>query len=533
MQRLVCILATCFAVISSQVSAQQPDETEYLSERDWQIPITLSEPIRREATLLTLYVSTDQGKSWRKESTAKPTDEFFKYVAPGDGNYWFSVSFVNRSGQTVPARDSDLQPQLRIVVDTRRPDVKLQTIERQGNQVTVAWDVKDEHLDLTTLQLQYKAKDSSAWHAIALSSGMANGTKQIDVGTPGPVTLRLSVKDRAGNTGEEQTDVLAAQMTTSAMQPPSNQTGGNSTPVLPSFPAPTPPALTTSNNPAPAVHQTLPKTESNLPVPLAGGGNNTATSPAPPSFGTTKPANDGFKPVTGSPPWNNSAANAGAGQGGYSGRTRTQAGNIQWTNSLHLDLDFELKAGPSGIGVVELYYTLDAGKTWQLMERREDAKPPFSIDVPGEGIYGFTMVAKNKVGMGRPAPTPGEAPEIRVGVDITAPVCELITPVEAVPGRRDMVAIKWSAMDNNLASTPVKLEWADNPNGPWQVVVERTTNTGNYLWRVPGNIPPQVFLKLEVYDMAGNVGAYVTREPVIVDLQEPEVKLKALLPAKK
>jgi hypothetical protein len=198
-----------------------------------------------------------------------------------------------------------------------------------------------------------------------------------------------------------------------------------------------------------------------------------------------------------------------------------------------LDLDFELKAGPSGIGVVELYYTLDAGKTWQLMERREDAKPPFSIDVPGEGIYGFTMVAKNKVGMGRPAPTPGEAPEIRVGVDITAPVCELITPVEAVPGRRDMVAIKWSAMDNNLASTPVKLEWADNPNGPWQVVVERTTNTGNYLWRVPGNIPPQVFLKLEVYDMAGNVGAYVTREPVIVDLQEPEVKLKALLPAKK
>src|SRR5438552_1250684 len=94
-----------FSYQLSTLSSQQPDDTEHLAERDWQIPITLAEPIRREATLLTLYISTDRGTTWKKEATAKPTDEFFKYVAPGDGNYWFSVSFVNRSGQTIPAKE--------------------------------------------------------------------------------------------------------------------------------------------------------------------------------------------------------------------------------------------------------------------------------------------------------------------------------------------------------------------------------------------------------------------------------------------
>src|SRR5438034_3042011 len=111
MQRFVCILM--LGLFFSGTSFAQ-DDAEHLAERDWQIPITLTEPIRKEAQLLTLFVSSDLGKTWKKEATAKPTDEFFKYVAPQDGVFWFSVSFVNKAGQTVPAKETELQPQLKI-----------------------------------------------------------------------------------------------------------------------------------------------------------------------------------------------------------------------------------------------------------------------------------------------------------------------------------------------------------------------------------------------------------------------------------
>lgn len=520
MQRLGCILVAW--LLLSAVSFAQ-DDAEYLAERDWQIPITLTEPIRKEAQLLTLFVSSDLGKTWKKEATAKPTDEFFKYVAPQDGVFWFSVSFVNRAGKTVPAKETDLQPQLKIVVDTKRPEVKVQALERMNDQVTVSWDVKDDYLDLNSLTLQYRGAGDNAWKAVALTP-VASGRKQFSAGTSTAVSVRVSAKDKAGNLGEGQVEVLATTMVTTDKQtsPPS----GGSAPMLP------PPVAPVLGASAPVNSSTSlntaaqpPKIDATLPPPLS-------INTTPPSFGNippSRPVDSGFKPAPNVP----NAATGNAGQGGYAGFQRGQVGPVLWSNSLHLDLDFDVKAGPSGVGILELYYTLDAGKTWQLLDKREEASKPFSVDVPGEGIYGFTMVVKNKAGLGRAAPQPGELPEVRVGVDITAPVCEIITPLENVPGSKGLINVKWTAIDANLASGPVKIEWSENPSGPWHLVVDKQPNNGVFRWRVPDNTPYQVFLKMEVTDVAGNVGQFITREPVLVDLQMPEVKIIGLSKPKK
>lgn len=534
MQRLVCIL---FAGLFFTPISFAQDDTEHLSERDWQIPITLTEPIRKEAQSLTLYVSQDQGKSWKKEATAKPSDEFFKYLAPQDGTYWFSVSYVNRAGQTVPAKETDLQPQLKIIVDTKRPVVKVQAQERMNDQVTVSWDVQDEYLDLNTLTLQYRAQGDNAWKAVALTP-VASGKKQFSTGAMGTVSVRVTAKDKAGNLGEELTEIQATTMVTSNQlgTGQTNATGTNPGPMLPPAPMVPPLGLTTSN---PTPTQTAPKVDGTLPPPVPANNPMPALGSAPvlgsaPATNTTNnipPA--GFKPASAVPQAAVNTATGNTGMGGYTGFQRGHAGPVLWSNSLHLDLDFDVKAGPSGIGVLELYYTLDAGKTWQLLDKREDANRPFSVDVPGEGIYGFTMVVKNRAGLGKAAPNPGELPEVRVGVDITAPVCEIITPLDTVPGSKDLVNIKWNAIDANLASGPVKIEWAENPSGPWQLVVDKQPNNGVFRWRVPPNTPYQVYLKLDVTDVAGNVGQFITREPVLVDLQMPEVKIKGLALPKK
>lgn len=530
MQRLGCILVT-WLICSTSSFAQ--DDAEYLSERDWQIPITLSETIRKEAQSLTLYVSNDQGKSWKKETNAKPSDEFFKYVAPGDGVYWLSVSYVNRAGKTIPAKEAELLPLQKIVVDTKRPEVKVQALERMNDEVTVSWDVKDEHLDLNSLTLQYRAKGDSAWKAVALTP-VASGKKQFSTGANGAVSVRVSAKDRAGNLGEDLVDIMATTMVTSNQVP----AAGGSTPMLPPPAGNTPSSVGASGgntNTVPSLTGNSaqpPKPDAVLPPPVsmntAPNLTNNPPSLNPAASAPAKPVDSGFKPSSSVP--NNAVTSGG---GGFSGYNRGQPGPVLWSNSLHLDLDFDVKAGPSGVGALELYYTLDAGKSWQLLDKREDATRPFSVDVPGEGIYGFTMIVKNKAGVGRQAPAPGELPEVRVGVDTTAPVCELITPLETVPGSKDLINIKWTAIDANLASGPVKLEWSENPNGPWHQIVDKQPNNGVFRWRVPQNTPYQVFLKIEVTDVAGNVGQYITREPVLVDLQMPEVKIKGLATPKK
>ena len=74
-----------------------------------------------------------------------------------------------------------------------------------------------------------------------------------------------------------------------------------------------------------------------------------------------------------------------------------------------------------------------------------------------------------------------------------------------------------------MADKPITLEWSA-PGGQWQKIAEDLENTGRYSWEVPRDAPPRVFVKLTVKDTAGNVGAYQTANPVLIDLSVPEVK---------
>ena len=54
-------------------------------------------------------------------------------------------------------------------------------------------------------------------------------------------------------------------------------------------------------------------------------------------------------------------------------------------------------------------------------------------------------------------------------------------------------------------------------------------NSGRYQWLVTPNIPPRVYLRMLVSDAAGNLGMDQTSEPVLVDLNEPEVNIKRII----
>ena len=209
----------------------------------------------------------------------------------------------------------------------------------------------------------------------------------------------------------------------------------------------------------------------------------------------------------------------------------------QVINVTNFKLAFEVEEkGASGVGRADVYVTRDDGRSWARWQTIEKPESPLLIDLakPGakdvEGVYGIKVVLHSGAGLAREAPKPGELPELRLDVDVTAPVVEIY---DAVPDRnqKDTLLLRWQATDRNLATDPMTLEWSEGPKGPWFPVagtgvragsVKRLPNTGTYGWKVPSDFPHhKVYLKVSARDVAGNVAEAVTNHPILVDLNKP------------
>lgn len=525
------------SLAAGPLAAQPPGAggVSHMNDRELKIPFTPTEFLKKEAVKLLLFVSSDQGKTWRQEVTATPNDDGFPFYAPGDGVYWFNVAYQDRQGRTVPNDVANIPPALKIVVDTRKPTAQVTAHDRQGETVQVNWEVRDEYLDPASLRLEYRAGEGQGWKTMAVSG--ASGQRKINLGTTRSAQVRVVAQDLAGNQATQQIEVPGetASVASGPPGPPPATTASYQQSGPPSLPPPSPVP--------PAAAEPPVKPQPTLPEP--------AGVPAPPRGLDAPLTIDPFKPATtpptaprpiasssGPPPAPTEFVPSGSSVPLAATTSPTPTyGNVnqrrfgpplQHTNQLHLELDYEIpKVGPSGVGLVELWMTPDDGRTWRKFAEKTEPQPPFAFDVPGEGVYGFTLVVKSRAGLGRKEPQPGEAPEVKVEIDTTAPMAALY-PVEADPRRKDVLFLLWKAEDKNLGSNPITLQWAEKVTGPWQPIATEVPNSGRITWRMPPELPYRIFLRLEVRDLAGNLSVAETTEPVLVDLMEPEIKIKGI-----
>jgi hypothetical protein len=219
------------------------------------------------------------------------------------------------------------------------------------------------------------------------------------------------------------------------------------------------------------------------------------------------------------------------GPGGVSQVTARTLKPVQYVSQQKVALGFEVsKLGPSGVGSLQLWCTKNDGQSWELYA--EDRSPSengngrqqLNVPLEEDGLYGFTLVVKNRAGLGKPPPRPGEAPEMRLELDTTPPSARLLAP-EPDRERIDAAVLTWVAQDKNLSDRPINLEWSDRRDGPWRPIAAELPNDGRYSWQPPREIPAQIYLRLRVRDAAGNESIAVTREPQLIDLSEPEVRL--------
>jgi hypothetical protein len=199
-----------------------------------------------------------------------------------------------------------------------------------------------------------------------------------------------------------------------------------------------------------------------------------------------------------------------------------------YVNTKRILINYEVKdTAPSGLRRVELWCTHNGGP-WQHYGVSPQQKTPYVVEVPGEGTYGFTLVAFNDAGHGL-TPQPEDLPQVSVVVDQTRPLVHLLGTRTESGDPRGLV-ILWKATDANLGPRPICLSWARNAAGPWQPITADLENTGRYVWKMPSGLPTSFHVRVEAQDLAGNVGSSQTPMPVVVQPQPPSIAIHTVEP---
>jgi hypothetical protein len=516
--------------------------TYYLNKRTVQLPIQLEDKYRPLLQEIQLWCKESLGAPWTLRDKAPATQTAFNFQAPKDGEYWFTMVTVDRQGKFAPADIAKEGPAIAVVVDTQPPQLDPILVGTLPEGHVIQCDVRDAHLDSTRTRVQYQTNDKvfrdlepvldrpNTWCIPA----QANITGQ----------LRFCASDLAGNVTTRECSLAQLPSPTrpasaQPMQPIAPPVGG---PLMM-------PGEKLVQSPA-AVEPKVQMPGTEKPVgPSLLSGNLVTSAP----IGNTQAGT-----VPQGPPLQQSVSKAGepaaapiklTGGPGHGLPTQESVtpqvvpGNVQTAavprqgapvqqmlvNSPRVFLDYRIeKAGPSGVGRVEIWCTRDNGQSWQKLGEDHNRKSPAEIQLPGEGAYGLTLVVSNGLGFGAQPPAAGDAPDWWIEVDTTKPIAQL-TSVRLAPEDGPAVHVGWTSQDRNLGTGPAELSYAVSRQGPWLPVAKNLKAEGEYRWVPPADIGPHAYLRLTVHDLASNATITEMTSPISLDdLSRPRARINGI-----
>jgi hypothetical protein len=530
-----------------------PPDVYTMRNQNLEIPIRVNDAKRAEIKELELHVSTDMGRTWTLSGRATPDQRAFGFHARGDGLYWFAVCAIDKNNHRDPEDIATAPPALKVLIDTAHPALQVVAIDRVGEEVQVAWECSDTQADAASLKLEYRpagAEPTAVWTPVSVPAQI-NGTYRFRPIHGGAITLRMQITDSAGSPATVIKDVPAGAV---AAVPPPVTTAMSPAPVAappmvpPAVPAPAiqqansvaPPPVPPPAAPLAAMPSTVaaPPTMPEAPPPMPAASSpivppTTVDAPAgPPALAPLRPASEPVTRPATAPAMPDMTSPSTA-------TTHVSPAEVQHVHDKQVAIDFDVdRKGPSGVKKIEVYVTQDDGQSWFKYSESMNTTPPLQLDLPPrDGLYGFCMVLYSGVGQSEGPPRAGDAPHFRVLVDRTIPQVMLYEPV-LDPTQANALIVRYKAADANLVPGSVALYWKSRPEQPWQPLSASSPKPSAQFagvqectWSLPPDVPNSVYLRVTARDQAGNVGEFVTRDAVMVDLNKPVARVKAVVPA--
>lgn len=441
----------------------------------------------------------------------------FDFSAPSDGRYAFAVRMTDRYGQ-LQNEASPLAPELEVIVDTLAPAMDLRLTQTGADSVNVAWSC-DSPVTPGSVRIEYAEGTDGRWQQLEQATE-ATGNLQIRTSSGTSLSVRGFLTDLAGNegTGTGQLVLSAASPVRPSEDPnlaipvqnaaPEAATFGNQNFVMGQSPfaGQRQRIATPISESAPASGHSAAPIIQNSPVV----GTVPPSTPTNSFSSPTVPVTNGSSPAMQPVPQPQSSH--------------------QFARNCVFDIAYQVEdVGPSGVGAVELFVTENNGQQWFRYGKDLDLQSPVQVDTRGEGTFGFAIRVYNGLGFGDPPPQPGEVPSIVVTVDSTPPTVRLGQP-RIVSVGTGQIQLTWKVSEKNPAATPVRLEYATNPSGPWTPLFDWQQDQAGYQMPIQPGLAGGIYFRVLARDAAGNVATAQTTEPVIVDQTRPRARLLRIDP---
>jgi hypothetical protein len=192
---------------SETPEGQLTQEYKQINSRIIRLPIKY-EKDRKTIRQVLLFVAHNGENIWYQEASVTSDRDEFLYTAKEDGIYWFTMVVEDLQGRRDPFDIIRMPPDLKVIVDTVPPRVRFTAVQHRGENVVVMWLVDDKYPDENKTRVHFHATGSadSIWQEVSLPISSKFGVR-FAAGTTGPVTVRVTAFDLAGNKTEAFQDV--------------------------------------------------------------------------------------------------------------------------------------------------------------------------------------------------------------------------------------------------------------------------------------------------------------------------------------
>ncbi|MFM1996712.1 MAG: hypothetical protein RLZZ111_1099 [Planctomycetota bacterium] len=500
--------------------------------RTFSIPFRLpaAKDADAEPQRVLLNVSKDLGGTWEQAGEVAPSAGSFTYQAGPDGEYWFRLRAIDGKGR---ARGGE-GPDMRVLVDAAGPRLAARVWKGADGEILCRYAAADDSIRMESLKVEYRVAGEQGWKTVAAQGVLARESPAHLVGEEiwwagekvGQLTVQITVSDSAGNQTVKQYSMEPSdpQIDQTALAQEIGVPGlpaASSVPTMTAHsPLPTSPSAATGGGrtnpgwtaePAAAWSAEQPQTPASLAQPgdmqsvlVSRLGGTPPTEAAAASGLSLSPAAPGSRSAAAGQPLPQSLD--------YRGKP------LQLLRSRRFAWDYEVPTERlHGARVrVELWSTRDGGLSWQKTAVDDDDKSPINVVLPAAGLYGFRLEVVSDLPDSSPGPRPGEAAESWVGIDEEQPHVELIDVARPPEADASGVVIRYTSRDALPAPNTARLLFSPSADGPWATIAAGIENQGEYRWQPDRATPARVYVRVEVADAAGNVGAATSPEPVTV-----------------
>lgn len=202
---ILALAAAAWHVLAPRAAAQVAAEPRPVPSRRTAlvIPFRIAAAAnpQEQAVEVQLMVSSNRGLQWRHAGSARPEAGKIAFHAPGDGEYWFCVKTKDAAGRVRP--EGPPAAELRVLVDTTRPQLRLNVWRGVDGDVTARWDATDANLSPQSFKIQYRRSGlGESWQPLPASPPSDARGSYADTVTwksAEPVEVQAEIADLAGN----------------------------------------------------------------------------------------------------------------------------------------------------------------------------------------------------------------------------------------------------------------------------------------------------------------------------------------------